>query len=58
MGGAGSAVLEVLSKTNAKALLLGLPDRFIDHGDAAKLLSSVGLDADGIEKSIRKAIPE
>ena len=58
MGGAGSAVLEVLAKTNARALLLGLPDRFIDHGDSAKLLSSVGLDADGIAKSIRSAIPE
>ena len=57
MGGAGSAVLEVLSKTNTKALLLGLPDRFIDHGDAAKLLSAVGLDAEGICKSIRSAIP-
>jgi 1-deoxy-D-xylulose-5-phosphate synthase len=58
MGGAGSAVLEALATTNAKALLLGLPDRFIDHGDSAKLLSSVGLDAAGIEKSIRAAIPE
>jgi 1-deoxy-D-xylulose-5-phosphate synthase len=58
MGGAGSAVLEVLSKTNTKALLLGLPDRFIDHGDSAKLLSAVGLDAEGIEKSVRSVIPE
>jgi 1-deoxy-D-xylulose-5-phosphate synthase len=61
MGGAGSAVLEVLAKTDARALLLGLPDRFIDHGDSAKLLSAVGLDAAGIEKSIRDvvaAIPE
>jgi 1-deoxy-D-xylulose-5-phosphate synthase len=58
MGGAGSAVLEVLSKTSARALLLGLPDRFIDHGDSAKLLSSVGLDAAGIERSIRLVIPE
>ena len=58
MGGAGSAVLEVLSKTNTRALLLGLPDRFIDHGDAAKLLAAVGLDAAGIEKSVRSVIPE
>jgi 1-deoxy-D-xylulose-5-phosphate synthase len=58
MGGAGSAVLEVLARTSARALLLGLPDRFIDHGDSAKLLSSVGLDAEGIAKSIRAAIPE
>jgi 1-deoxy-D-xylulose-5-phosphate synthase len=58
MGGAGSAVLEALATANVRALLLGLPDRFIDHGDTAKLLSSVGLDADGICRSIRAAIPE
>ena len=58
MGGAGSAVLEVLAKTNTKALLLGLPDRFIDHGDSAKLLSAVGLDTEGIQKSILGVIPE
>ena len=58
MGGAGSAVLEVLANTNRKALLLGLPDRFIDHGDAAKLLSAVGLDAAGIHESIRAVMPE
>jgi 1-deoxy-D-xylulose-5-phosphate synthase len=56
MGGAGSAVLEVLAASNTRALLLGLPDRFIDHGDSAKLLSAVGLDAEGIEKSIRHAM--
>ncbi len=58
MGGAGSAVLEVLAKTDTRALLLGLPDRFIDHGDSAKLLSAAGLDAEGIAKSIRAVIPE
>jgi 1-deoxy-D-xylulose-5-phosphate synthase len=58
MGGAGSAVLEVLADTGAKTLLLGLPDRFIEHGDSAKLLSAVGLDAEGIRKSIRNVIPE
>jgi 1-deoxy-D-xylulose-5-phosphate synthase len=57
MGGAGSAVCEELAKLNAKnrVLLLGLPDRFIDHGDSARLLASVGLDRDGIVKSIQKA---
>jgi 1-deoxy-D-xylulose-5-phosphate synthase len=57
MGGAGSAVLEALAGTSVRTLLLGLPDRFVDHGDSAKLLSSVGLDAEGIEKSVRSAIP-
>ncbi|HWA38860.1 MAG TPA: 1-deoxy-D-xylulose-5-phosphate synthase [Burkholderiales bacterium] len=58
MGGAGSAVCEALAGAQCKVLLLGLPDRFVDHGDPAKLLSSLGLDAQGIESSIRKAISE
>jgi len=54
MGGAGSAVAESLlaSGGNRPVLQLGLPDRFIDHGDPALLLSGVGLDAAGIAKSI------
>jgi 1-deoxy-D-xylulose-5-phosphate synthase len=54
MGGAGSAVLELLAAEglNVPVLQLGLPDRFIEHGDPAKLLSLCGLDAAGIEKSI------
>ena len=58
MGGAGSAIAEVLSFSKTKILLLGLPDRFVDHGDPARLLASVGLDAEGIENSIRKAMSE
>jgi 1-deoxy-D-xylulose-5-phosphate synthase len=54
MGGAGSAVCETLAGMGLakKVLLLGLPDRFVEHGDPAKLLASVGLDAEGIRKSI------
>ena len=33
-------------------LVLGLPDRFIDHGDPGRLLASVGLDGEGIRKCI------
>jgi 1-deoxy-D-xylulose-5-phosphate synthase len=60
MGGAGSAVCEALAALGfeRRVLLLGLPDRFIDHGDPAKLLASVGLDAEGIRKAIQNAIPE
>jgi len=55
MGGAGSAVTEVLHQEGVAVpvLQLGLPDRFIDHGDQAALLAGVGLDAAGIERSIR-----
>ncbi len=60
MGGAGGAVCEALASLGLekRVLLLGLPDRFIDHGDPAKLLASVGLDGPGIEKAIRSAITE
>ena len=60
MGGAGSAVCEALAsgRVEKRALLLGLPDRFIDHGDPAKLLASVGLDAEGIRSSIAKAMSD
>jgi 1-deoxy-D-xylulose-5-phosphate synthase len=55
-GGAGSAVLECLAAAGlaVPTLQLGLPDEFSEHGDPAKLLSMMGLDADGIEKSIRQ----
>ncbi|PZO16346.1 MAG: 1-deoxy-D-xylulose-5-phosphate synthase [Burkholderiales bacterium] len=54
-GGAGSAVLEALQAEgiNLPVLSLGLPDEFSEHGDPAKLLSALGLDAAGIEASIR-----
>ena len=54
-GGAGSAVLEALqaARLPLPVLQLGLPDRFIEHGDHAKLLSGLGLDAAGIERSIQ-----
>jgi 1-deoxy-D-xylulose-5-phosphate synthase len=55
-GGAGSAVLEALQAEglNLPVLQLGLPDEFIEHGDPAKLLTMVGLDAAGIERSVRQ----
>jgi 1-deoxy-D-xylulose-5-phosphate synthase len=31
---------------------LGLPDRFVDHGDHALLMKECGLDAQGIAKAI------
>jgi 1-deoxy-D-xylulose-5-phosphate synthase len=55
MGGAGSAVLEALQAAGlvVPVLQLGLADQFIEHGDPVKLLALQGLDAQGIEASIR-----
>ena len=53
-GGAGSAVLEVLG-TLGKAppcLTLGLPDRWLPHGSPETVLTELGLDRDGIVKTV------
>ena len=55
-GGAGSAVLESIEKqglTN-RVLQLGLPDRFVEHGDHGVLLASCGLDAAGVIASVKR----
>ncbi|MDP9109008.1 MAG: 1-deoxy-D-xylulose-5-phosphate synthase [Pseudomonadota bacterium] len=54
MGGAGAAVAEALAAAGITVpiLHLGLPDRFVDHGDTATLLAECGLDAAGIAASI------
>jgi 1-deoxy-D-xylulose-5-phosphate synthase len=58
-GGAGSAVAETLAAAGIvrPLLQLGLPDRFVDHGEQAQLLRLEGLDAAGIEASIRARFP-
>ena len=57
-GGAGSAVLESLQQQGLKVpvLQLGLPDRYVDHGDPALQLASCGLNRDGILASIRARV--
>ncbi len=54
MGGAGSAVQEAIGARGLvmPVLQLGLPDRYIDHGDQAAILSELGLDAAGIVASV------
>ena len=54
-GGAGSACLEALAAAGIQvpSLLLGLPDRFVDHGEHALLMKECGLDVAGITQSIK-----
>jgi 1-deoxy-D-xylulose-5-phosphate synthase len=53
-GGAGSAVNELLAAAgfSSRIVNLGLPDRFIEHGDHKLLLAECGLDAAGIRRTI------
>ena len=55
-GGFGSAILEFASNFNYKSTtkILGLPDKFIEHGSINILQHSIGLDAESIAKRIRE----
>jgi 1-deoxy-D-xylulose-5-phosphate synthase len=57
MGGAGSAVNECLAAHGlaAPVINLGLPDRFIEHGEREALLAACGLDAAGIQRAVELA---
>ncbi len=54
-GGIGSAILEALQDIGIplKFRLVGIPDRFIEHGSLSDLKKIVGLDAQGIHKAVR-----
>ena len=58
IGGAGSEVSRIIERLpkRPRVLRLGLPDQFVDHGDQAQLLASVGLDKAGILASISDAL--
>ncbi len=52
-GGAGSAVSEALDLNGSVRLLqLGLPDHYVEHGSREEQLTAVGLDTEGIRKSV------
>ena len=57
-GGAGSAVLEVISEYNLKcqSLRIGIPDKFVEQGSQEQLRKKYGLDAASIIKSIEKKL--
>ncbi|MBU4500471.1 MAG: 1-deoxy-D-xylulose-5-phosphate synthase, partial [Gammaproteobacteria bacterium] len=57
-GGAGAGVAEALSALGIQVpvLHLGLPDRFIEHGDVPTMLAECGLDSTGIERAVRQRI--
>jgi 1-deoxy-D-xylulose-5-phosphate synthase len=57
-GGAGAGVAETLTTLGIATpmLHLGLPDTFIEHGDPSRMLADCGLDAAGIEHTVRQRI--
>lgn len=58
-GGFGSAVLEaanVAGLDTRRIKCLGIPDRFIEHGERAELLADLGLDAVGLLMTARAMV--
>ena len=59
-GGFGEGVLDALASDGLSrdgVLRLGLGDEFVTHGSRAELLAEVGLDAAGILRRVRAALP-
>jgi 1-deoxy-D-xylulose-5-phosphate synthase len=59
-GGAGAGVAEALAADGISVPLLhlGLPDAFVEHGDAQLLLADCGLDSHGIVRAIRERMSQ
>ncbi|HEX6539442.1 MAG TPA: 1-deoxy-D-xylulose-5-phosphate synthase [Candidatus Dormibacteraeota bacterium] len=57
-GGLGSAVCELLEESGISVPVrrLGLPDRFIEHGDPPTLLARFGLDPQGVATAALEVI--
>ncbi|MFN2453400.1 MAG: 1-deoxy-D-xylulose-5-phosphate synthase [Pyrinomonadaceae bacterium] len=57
-GGFGSALMELLEENalldQVRVVRMGVPDRFVTHGDAKLLLAKYGLDADGIYTRVKE----
>ncbi|MGL4408773.1 MAG: 1-deoxy-D-xylulose-5-phosphate synthase [Zoogloea sp.] len=58
-GGVGGEVARILQEAGktTRLLCLGLPDRFIDHGDQSQLMTEIGLDPAAIQARIAEIYP-
>jgi len=57
-GGFGSAVLEFMAQNgySSKIELIGIPDKFIEHGTSEELYKECGIDTKGIVKATLKML--
>ncbi len=60
IGGFGSAILEFMAKNQyqARIIMLGIPDKIIEHGSPKQLQHEAGFDADAIYEAARKLLIE
>jgi 1-deoxy-D-xylulose-5-phosphate synthase len=58
-GGFGSALLEAANGAGLDTrniIRLGLPDRFVEHAERAELLADLGLNVEGLCRTVREAL--
>jgi 1-deoxy-D-xylulose-5-phosphate synthase len=58
-GGFGSALLEAANAAHLdvrNVVRLGLPDRFIEHAERSELLADLGLNVDGLCRTVHEAL--
>jgi 1-deoxy-D-xylulose-5-phosphate synthase len=58
-GGFGSAVLEAANAAGLDArnvVRLGLPDRFVEHAERGELFADLGLDVNGLCRTVRQRL--
>lgn len=60
VGGFGSAILEFMNEHDYKATvkIMGIPDRFIEHGSPKELYKEIGLDANAIAQQLRELMKD
>ncbi|MAR94860.1 MAG: 1-deoxy-D-xylulose-5-phosphate synthase [Gammaproteobacteria bacterium] len=58
MGGAGSAVQEFCSNKgiNIKSILIGIPDKFIEHASREQMLDEAGLSVEKIKSKLKELL--
>ena len=58
MGGFGTAILEFMASHQYKAqiIILGIPDKIIEHGSPKQLQHEAGYDADAIVQAARSLL--
>ena len=60
VGGFGAAILEFMNTYGYKAdvKIMGIPDKFVDHGTLKQLYNEIGLDANAIANTLRDLLKE
>ena len=60
IGGFGSAILEFMAKNQyqARIIMLGIPDKIIEHGSPKQLQHEAGFDADAIYEAAKRLLSE